>query len=251
MTVMQKQLFSLLQAFSQPSPQSDRCKDDSLPVKKSASKREWSSSPRESRRDSSKARYRASSSSTRRQDASDSRSRHQDDSVSCSRRQDDSSLLLQDDSVSRRQDNCSSRRKDASSSRRQDASAYRIKDSFSTRHQDDSSTRHAGGPSARRETVVDVEQDLDDVSEDEDKPSNAAGDYRVLSFSLLELYGEQFQPAAPHSPQSQFSRKKAKKQSAFIKMKLSISARKALAKVDEWMKERRQAVKTTFSFPPA
>ncbi|XP_068221279.1 uncharacterized protein [Palaemon carinicauda] len=94
-------------------------------------------------------------------------------------------------------------------------------------------------------------QDLEDISEDEDKPANAAADYKVLYRSLLELYGEEFKPAAPHSPQSQFSRKKSKKQSAFIKMKLSISAKKALARIDDWLRERRQAVKTTFSFPPA
>ncbi|XP_068206074.1 serine/arginine repetitive matrix protein 2-like isoform X1 [Palaemon carinicauda] len=131
MTVMQKQLFSLGQPFSRPSPQADRRKDASLPIKKLASKRERSSSPRELRRDSSKARYRASFSSARLQNACDSR--HQDASVSRSRHRDDSSLPLQDASASRRQDERSSRRKDASSSWRQDASSYRLEDTSSAR----------------------------------------------------------------------------------------------------------------------
>ncbi|XP_068242192.1 serine/arginine-rich splicing factor 4-like [Palaemon carinicauda] len=296
MTVMQEQLSSLVQSFSRPPSQSDRRKDDSLPVKRSASKREWSSFPREPLRASSKARHRASSSSahlqdsrdarrqdnsvsrsrrqddsvsrSRRQDDSVSRSRRQDDSVSRSRRQDDSSLLLQDDAAPRRQDDCSSRHKNTSFSRHQDASAYRLKDSSSARRQDapdsrrrdDTSARRqdasdsrcqaacspllqdafydfplsdSGEPSIRPKAVVEVGQDLDDVSEDEDKPADVAGDYKVLSRSLLELYGEEFHPSAPRSLQSLFSRKKAKKHSAFIKMKLSISAKKALAKVDE------------------
>ncbi|XP_068242550.1 micronuclear linker histone polyprotein-like [Palaemon carinicauda] len=178
--VMQKQLFSLVLAFSCPSPQSDRLMDNSVPVKKSASKRERSSFHREPWRASSKARYRASSSSTCLQDAGDSR--HQDDSVSRSQRQDDSvsRSRRQDDSASRRQDDCSSRRNDASNSQRQDASAYRLKDSSSARQQDASGAwrqdargsqcqdvyspllqdasydlplSDAGEPSARRETV--------------------------------------------------------------------------------------------------
>ncbi|XP_068240992.1 serine/arginine repetitive matrix protein 5-like [Palaemon carinicauda] len=220
MTVMQKKLFSLVQAFSRPFPQSGRRKDDSLPIKKSASKRERStsplqdkqchSSPRESRRDSSSARHCASSSSIRRQDARDPR--HQDASVSRSRRQDASSLPLQDASVSQRQDARSSRRKDASISRRQDASSSclknassarrqdargsRCQDAFSPRQQDASDAllfsyaselletdRHVKGtsnlvPSAQRETELEVGQDLEDISEDEDKPANAAADYK-------------------------------------------------------------------------
>ncbi|XP_068237460.1 micronuclear linker histone polyprotein-like [Palaemon carinicauda] len=257
MSVMQEQLLSLVQAFSHPHAQSDRHKDDSLPVKKSASKSERSSLPKEPLRASSKTRHRTASSSARRQDDSASRSRRQDDSASLSRlqddaslllqddgssrrqndysshsrrqdsyasrsrcqdisaslsrRQDDPSLLLQDDTASRRQDDGSSWRKDASFSHRQDASSSRLKDSSSARRQDASDSRRqddtyarrqdASGsqgqaacspllqdesydfpisdsrePSSRTKDVVEVEQDLDDVSEDEDKPADAAGD---------------------------------------------------------------------------
>ncbi|XP_068221280.1 serine/arginine repetitive matrix protein 5-like [Palaemon carinicauda] len=92
LTVMQEQLVSLVQTFRCPPPQSSRRKDDKLPVKKSASKRERNSSPlqddrqprsrsegklrhsspRETCRDSSSARRRVSPSSRRRQDAYDS-----------------------------------------------------------------------------------------------------------------------------------------------------------------------------------
>ncbi|XP_068216657.1 micronuclear linker histone polyprotein-like [Palaemon carinicauda] len=252
MAVMQEQLSSLVQAFSCPPSQSIRCKDVSLPVKRSSSKREQSISPKKPLRTSSAVRQCTPSSSVRRQDVSSSRSRRQDDTASRSRRQDDSASRskLQDDSASRfrKQDKCSlhyqddtaSRHQDDTSSRRQDDSSARRQDDTYARRQDDTYAQRQDANNSRCQAAcspllqdVDLDQDLDDILEEEEKPTDSASDYKVLSPSLLELYGVEFQPSAPRSPQSQFIRKKATKHSAFIKMKLSILARKALAKVGD------------------
>ncbi|XP_068225500.1 serine-rich 25 kDa antigen protein-like [Palaemon carinicauda] len=213
MSVMQEKLFLLVQAFSRPHAQSS----PKEPLRSSSKPRHSSASSSARRQDDSASRSRC-------QDDSASRSRCQDDTASLSRRQDDDSMLPQDDTASCYQDDSSSRRKDASPSHHQDASpshredssSYCTKDSSSARRKDAASSRRqdASGsrgqaacspllqdesfdlplsdsrePSSQTKDVVEVDQDLEVVSDEEDKPADAAGDYKVLSRSSLNLMG--------------------------------------------------------------
>ncbi|XP_068214334.1 serine-rich 25 kDa antigen protein-like [Palaemon carinicauda] len=124
--------------------------------------------------------------SSRRKDASFSQRKD----ASFSRRQDASAYRLKDSSSARRQDASGSRRQDDTSARSQDASSCRGQAAYSPLLQDasyDFPLSDSGEPSTRTKAVGEVGQDLDDVSEDEDKPEDVAGDYKVLSRSLLEL----------------------------------------------------------------
>ncbi|XP_066940923.1 cell division cycle 7-related protein kinase-like [Macrobrachium rosenbergii] len=67
---------------------------------------------------------------------------------------------------------------------------------------------------------------------------------------LLE-HGESLKPASPPSPGSMLSSTKASKSSSLVKMRPTISMKKALKGFGEWLSSKKDAGKTVFSLPPS
>lgn len=91
---------------------------------------------------------------------------------------------------------------------------------------------------------------LEEVSE-EDSPKDAGvSDYKRLASVLIQEFGDSLCHAAPPSPGSLWDSTKSTRPSSFVKMRPTISMRKAFKGVGEWMQSKKDASKTVFSFPP-
>lgn len=93
---------------------------------------------------------------------------------------------------------------------------------------------------------------IEQVSEEEDsKGLQLSSDFKKLMKLFAEVFPENFIPTAPRSPPSEFTLGKAPKESAFMKMVLSRSSKRALKMMNEWMLSKKEQGKTAFAFPPA
>ncbi|XP_064093802.1 serine/arginine repetitive matrix protein 1-like [Macrobrachium nipponense] len=87
---------------------------------------------------------------------------------------------------------------------------------------------------------------------DDDQPlAPVSSDYQVLTRLLQSSFGDTFQPAAPRSPPSQLLSSKVNKASGFVRMKKSLSTKRAFRKVHDWMERRKAQGKTSFALPPS
>ncbi|XP_064118813.1 uncharacterized protein LOC135223853 isoform X2 [Macrobrachium nipponense] len=93
---------------------------------------------------------------------------------------------------------------------------------------------------------------IEDLSDEENQRDlQPSLDLKRLMKVFTELFPENFFPAAPHSPPSEFTLGKTSKKSDFTKMVLLRSSKRALKIMKEWMDTKRDQGKAAFSFPPA
>lgn len=87
-----------------------------------------------------------------------------------------------------------------------------------------------------------------EVQPEKEKPLSS---YKQLLQYFLENFPDSFSPVSPASPESQYARDNRTDTSLATKLVLSISAKKGLKKMEEWLAEKREQGKTVFCFPPS
>ncbi|XP_064098202.1 AP-3 complex subunit delta-1-like [Macrobrachium nipponense] len=87
-----------------------------------------------------------------------------------------------------------------------------------------------------------LDPELEENSEDENRGREGLSSYKVLTALLLEEYEDALTPAAaPPPPRSLFSSAKAKKSSSFLRMKPTISMKRALQSLNSWMDSKKES----------
>ncbi|XP_064106828.1 uncharacterized protein LOC135215806 [Macrobrachium nipponense] len=84
---------------------------------------------------------------------------------------------------------------------------------------------------------------LEDVSDTEDQKGAGLSDYKALAALLLQEFGNSLSPAAPPSPRSLFTSAKTSKSSSFLKMRPTISMKKALQSFGNWLNSKKELVR--------
>ncbi|XP_066953343.1 serine/arginine repetitive matrix protein 1-like [Macrobrachium rosenbergii] len=92
---------------------------------------------------------------------------------------------------------------------------------------------------------------LEVLSEDESPKDVSISDYKRLAALLVQEFGESLKPASPPSPGSMLSSTKTSRSSSMVKMRLTISMKKAFKGFGEWLQSKKDAGKTVFSLPPS
>ncbi|XP_064098645.1 serine/arginine repetitive matrix protein 2-like [Macrobrachium nipponense] len=84
----------------------------------------------------------------------------------------------------------------------------------------------------------------------EDLPKDSSGScYKRLTELLLQEFGESLSAVAPPSPPSLFSTAKTSKTSSVVKMKPTVSMKKALKSFEDWLVSKEEKGKTVFFLP--
>ncbi|XP_064078543.1 serine/arginine repetitive matrix protein 1-like [Macrobrachium nipponense] len=94
-------------------------------------------------------------------------------------------------------------------------------------------------------------QEDQDGSDDEANKTAAVSSYKKLTELLLQEFGDSLSPTAPPSPHSLFSKSKATKGSSCVRMKPTLSMKKALRSFGSWLLSKEEAGRMMFAFPPS